>query len=172
MIRGVPLTVWALRTAVVLGSAVALWAPAPWGYAPSPFIVAVVLLTALGGAFLPDHLLGSVSPLVVVVWWASVVGPALPFASVVAAAGLLIGHTAATVLAYGPARTRIAARVLATWVLRAAAAWLVAPVVWVVAAAYRGHATPASFWLLGLAAALVGAVTAALWAPVRESRRP
>ena len=171
MIRGVPPTVWALRAAIVLGPAVALLAGAPQGYMPSPFVVSLVELTALAWAFLPDNFLGSVSLLLVLVWWAVVVGAALPLASVVAAGGLLISHAAATVLAYGPARTRIAPRLVVTWARRAATAWVVALVIWLVAYAYSGEATPDSFWLLGLAAALVGAVVASLWAPVRESRR-
>ena len=171
MIRGVPRTVWALRSAVVLGPVVALWAAAPEGYAPSSWVVVVVALAALGWAFVPDHLFGSVSLLLVLVWWAVAVGDALPVASVVAAAALLLSHTAATVLAYGPPRTRIAGRMLTTWALRATAVWVIALVVWVVADASSGQATPASFWLLGLAAALVGAVVAALRVPVRESRQ-
>jgi hypothetical protein len=164
--------VWALRSAVVLGPVVAVSAAAPQGYSPSAFVVTVVLLTALGWAFAPDHLLGGVSVLLVLAWWATVVGDALPFASVVAAGGLLLSHTAATVLGYGPPRTRIAPRLLGTWAVRAAAVWVVALAIWVVADAYSGHATPASFWLLGLAAALVGAVVAALRAPVRDPWGP
>lgn len=166
---GVPVTVWALRCAVVLGPLVAVTAAAPEGYAPSLLAVALVLVSALLWAFLPDQVLGSVSLLVVLVWWALVVGEALPVASVVAAAGLLLSHTAATLLAYGPSRTRIAPRLLVTWTLRAAVAWLVALAVWGAAEAYRGQATPASFWLLGLTAALVGAVVAGLRVPVRGS---
>ena len=172
MIRGVPPTVWALRGAVVLGPVVAVSAAAPQGYAPSVTMVVLVGLTALGWAFAPDHLLGGVSPLLVLVWWATAVGEAVPFASVTAAAGLLVGHSGATLLGYGPPRTRIAPRLVAIWAVRAAAAWLVALVVWVVADAYSGHATPASFWLLGLAAALVSAVVAALRVPVRGPRQP
>jgi hypothetical protein len=172
VIRGVPRTVWALRSTVVLGPVVALTAAAPQGYAPSGFVVVLVLLAALGWAFAPDHVLGGVSLLVVLVWWAVAVGEALPVASLVAAAGLLLSHTAATVLGYGPPRTRIAPRLLATWARRASAVWVVALVIWVVADAYSGHATPPSFWLLGLAAALIGAVVAALRAPMRDSSRP
>jgi hypothetical protein len=169
LIRGVPRSVWALRSAVVLGPAVALFAPSPQGYAPSQFTVALVLLTAIGWALVPDHPLGNVSLLLVLFWWATAVGEALPFASVVAAGGLLLSHTAATLLGYGPTRTQIARRLVATWALRATAAWVVALAIWVIAEAYSGRATPASFWLLGLAAALIGAVVAALRAPVRES---
>jgi hypothetical protein len=169
VIRGVPPGVWALRVAVALGPAVALLAPAPQGYVPSLFMVALVVLFGVGWAFLPDHPLGTVPMLLVLVWWTIVVGAALPFASVVAAAGLLLSHTAATVLSYGPPRTRIAPALLATWGMRAASVWVTALAIWAVAQAYRGHATPASFWLLGLTAALVGAVVAALWAPMREA---
>lgn len=172
MIRGVPLTIWALRGLVVLGPAVAVSAAAPLGYAPSPLVVTLVVVAALVGAFAPDHFLSSVSMVLVLVWWAIVVGEALPLASVVAAAALVTGHTAGTVLAYGPARTRIAPRLLLTWALRAAVVWVAALVVWVVADVYRGQATPASFWLFGLAAALVGSVVAALRTPVRAPSEP
>jgi hypothetical protein len=171
MIRGVPPTVWALRSAVVLGPVAAVSVAAPQGYSPSAFMLVLVLLTAVGWAFIPDHLFGGVSLLLVLVWWATVVGQALPFESVAAAAGLLLSHVAATVLGYGPPRTRIAPRMLATWALRATTAWMVALVVWLVADAYSGQPTPAPFWLLGLTAALVGAVVAALWQPVRSGKR-
>jgi len=170
MIRGVPRTVWALRGVVVLGPVVAVSAAAPQGYSPSVFVVVLVLLTALGWALAPDNLFGGVSLVLVLVWWAIVVGGALPFSAVVAAAGLLLSHTAATVLAYGPARTHISPRLVAMWAVRASAVWVVALAIWVVAAAYIGRAAPAYFWLLGLGAALVGAIAAALRAPVRDSR--
>ncbi len=171
MIRGVPPTVWALRCAVVLGPVVAVSAAVPQGHTPSPFMVVLVFLSALVWAVVPDHLFGGVPMLLVLVWWAIVIGDALPFTSVVAAAGLLISHLAATLLGYGPPRTHLAPRLLATWTLRAAAAWVVALAIWVVADTYSGHATPASFWLLGLTAALIGAVAATIRAPVGGARR-
>ena len=171
MIRGVSPTVWALRAVVALGPAVALTAGVPQGYSPSPFVVVLVVLPALFWAFAPDNFLGSVSLVVVLLWWAVVVGAALPLASVVAAGGLLLSHVAATVLAYGPARARIAPRLVATWARRTAAAWVVALVVWWVAYASSDEPTPDSFWLLGLAVVLVGAVVASLWAPVKRSER-
>lgn len=171
MIRGVSPTVWVLRGVMVLGSLLAVLAPAPQGYTPSVFVVAVVGLTALGWSLAPDHVLGGASLLVVLVWWTTVVGEALPVASVVAAAGMLLAHTAATVLGYGPARTELPGRLLVTWVARAAVVWPAALVIWLVADVYSGHATPTSFWLLGLAAALAGALAAAVWVPVRGTGR-
>jgi hypothetical protein len=56
------------------------------------------------------------------------------------------------------------------WVPRGAVVWLAALVVWLTARAYTGHATPTLFWLAGLAAALVGAVVAAVVVPTRDVR--
>ncbi len=64
----------------------------------------------------------------------------------------------------------VGADLVLLWVPRGAVAWLAALVVWLTARAYAGHATPAVFWLAGLAAALVGAVVAAVVAPTRDIR--
>ena len=42
--------------------------------------------------------------------------------------------------------------------------------VWLVADAFSGRPTPTTFWLAGLAAALVAAVVAGLVVPVRSDR--
>jgi hypothetical protein len=57
--------------------------------------------------------------------------------------------------------------------MRAATSWTAALAVWAVARAYGGPGSPETFWLSGLAAALVGAVVAAVATPIRgkESRR-
>ena len=64
----------------------------------------------------------------------------------------------------------VGADLVMLWVPRAAAVWLAALVVWLTARAYTGHATPTLFWLAGLAAALVGAVVAAVVIPTRDLR--
>jgi hypothetical protein len=171
MIRGVPVSVWLLRAVVAAGPVVAVLAPAPQGYQPSAKVVVAVLLTGVAWAFAPDHFAGGLSLLIVLVWWMSVVGEALPLASVVAAAGFVASHAAATVLGYGPARARLEPHLVVTWARRAAMVWPAALVIWLVADVYSGHATPTSFWLLGLGAALVGALLAALWIPIRGSGR-
>lgn len=171
MIRGVPLTVWVLRAVVALGPLAALYAPAPEGYVPSVFVALVVLAAGLAFAAYPEAMAGAIVMLVVLVWWTTVVGQALPFASVVAATALLLSHTAATVLSYGPSRALLDRSVLVTWTLRAALVWCAAPVIWLVADAYSGQATPTSFWLLGLLTAVVGALVAALVVPTSGDHR-
>jgi hypothetical protein len=169
-VRGVVPTVWVLRAVVALGPVVAILAPVPQGYSPSPFVIGVVAFTAVLFAFSPDHVMGGLTMLIVLVWWADVVGAAVPLASVVAAAGLLLSHTAATVLGYGPARAVLDARVVATWARRTAMVWPAALMIWLVADAYTGRASPTSFWLLGLGAALVGALAAAWMIPLSGRR--
>ena len=96
---------------------------------------------------------------------------AQPFVQLFSAAGgLLAAHVAALLLGYGPARMEVGADLVMLWVPRAAAVWLAALVVWLTARAYTGHATPTLFWLAGLAAALVGAVVAAVVIPTRDLR--
>jgi hypothetical protein len=56
------------------------------------------------------------------------------------------------------------------WTRRGALAWLVAPVLWLAVDAQRGHTTPASYWVAGLAVALVLAVAVATAYPTRLDR--
>jgi hypothetical protein len=53
------------------------------------------------------------------------------------------------------------------WTRRGALAWLVAPMLWLVVDAQRGRTTPASYWVAGLAVALVVAVVVATVYPTR-----
>ena len=170
MIRGLPTGVWVLRLVIVLGSVLSLYAAAPEGFVPSPFVGAVVLVLAGIFAVRPEHFVGSVALSVVLVWWALHVGSSVPAGALVAAGGLLAAHVAAVLLGYGPARMEVGADLVMLWVPRAAAVWLAALVVWLTARAYTGHATPTLFWLAGLAAALVGAVVAAVVIPTRDLR--
>jgi hypothetical protein len=62
----------------------------------------------------------------------------------------------------------VGADLVLLWVPRGAVVWLAALVVWLTARVYTGHATPTLFWLAGLAAALVGAVVAAVVVPTRD----
>jgi len=163
-----PASVWILRLAVVVGPLVALYAATPEGFAPSPFVGVVVLLVSVAFALRPEHFVGSVALGLVVVWWAVVVGSAVPGGAVVAAAALLAAHVAALLLGYGPPQMSVGVDLLVLWVPRAVAVWSAALVVWLTARTYTGHATPTAFWLAGLAAALVGAVVAAVVVPTRS----
>jgi hypothetical protein len=170
VIRGIPVSVWTLRAVVVLGSLLALYAGAPEGFVPSPFTGALVAVLAAAFALRPEHFVGSVALSVVLVWWALHVGSAVPTGALVAAAALLAAHVAAVLLGYGPPQMRVGADLVVLWVPRTAVVWLAALVVWLTARAYTGHVTPTLFLLTGLAAAVVGAVVAAVVIPTRDLR--
>lgn len=162
MIRRIPRSVWCLRAVAALGPLVALLSAAPAGFVPSPFVVGLVAFASVAYALHPEHLTGPIVMIVVLTWWAEAVESAMPAGVMVAAAALLAGHIAGILLGYGPARMAVRAELVAPWVVRGALVWLAAPAVWVAARTYRGQASPTSFWLVGLAAALVGAVVAAV----------
>jgi hypothetical protein len=168
LFRGVRTSVWVLRALAALGPLVALWSAAPAGFVPSPFVVGVVAIASIAYALRPEHFSGPVVMVVVLLWWALSVGSAMPVGSLVAAAGLVAAHVAGVLLGYGPPTMPVDADLTLLWVFRGAATWLAAPVVWFAADAYSGHATPTSFWLVGLATALVGAVVAAVVVPARD----
>lgn len=170
LVRGVHPSVWALRVVVVLGPLVALWSAAPSGHVPSPFVVAVVAVLGLGYAARPENFSGPIVMAVVLLWWALSVGSAMPVGSLVAAGGFVAAHVAGVLLGYGPPRMPVDADLALMWAFRGAASWLAAALVWFAADAYSGHATPTSFWLVGLATALVGAVVAAVVVPTRDLR--
>ena len=78
MIRRVPWSVWCLRAVAALGAAVALWAGAPEGLVPSLFVVLVTAGLGLAYAFLPEHFIGPIVLVVVLLWWSLHVGGAMP----------------------------------------------------------------------------------------------
>jgi hypothetical protein len=166
--RNVTVTAWVLRVLVVLGPLVAVLADVPAGHTPSPFVVVVVAIGGLLFAAAPDSFVGVVVMGIVVLWWALSVGDGVPVASVVAAAALLTSHVAATLLGLGPSRLVLAPSLVTRWAVRGLLVWPAALVVWLVADAFSGRPTPTTFWLAGLAAALVGAVVAALVVPGRS----
>jgi len=94
----------------------------------------------------------------------------MPGGALVAAAALVAAHVAGVLLGYGPPRMAVGADLVLPWVVRGALVWLAAPVVWVAARAYSGEASPTSYWLGGLAVALVGAVVGAVRVPMRNLR--
>lgn len=168
--RNVTVTIWVLRVLVALGPVVAVLAASPQGHTPSTFIV---LLVAAGGvlfALAPENFVGVVVMGLVIVWWTLEVRDDVPVSSLVAAAGLLTSHVAATLLGLGPARVVLDRRVVVRWAVRGLVVWPAALVVWLVADAFSGRPTPTTFWLAGLAAALVAAVVAGLVVPVRSDR--
>jgi hypothetical protein len=164
--------VWVLRGILVVAALLALLSGIPEGYRPSIVVVVLVACGALVAAFRPDHLALSGTMGLVIVWWALELRSEMPFAMLVAAAGLTAAHVAATLLSYGPSTLPVDPPLAVLWTARAVMMWTAALVVWAVARAYTGHGSPELFWLAGLAAALIGAVVAAVVMPLYgEGRR-
>jgi hypothetical protein len=165
--------VWALRGILVAGLLLALLAGIPEDYTPPVVLVMVVAAASVLSAFRPEHLVVSITMGVVIVWWGLQLHTEMPVAVLVVAAALLGSHVAATLLAYGPTSLAIDPALAVLWTMRAALTWTAGLAVWAVARAYAGHGSPGTFWLTGLAAALVGAIVAAIATPIRgkEARR-
>lgn len=163
-----PLSVWVLRAVIVVGPMLALYGAAPEGFVPSPLAALFVLALSIGFALRPEHFIGSAVLVVVLLWWTLVVDTAFPNGSLVAAGGLLAAHVAALLLGYGPSQMPVGSDLVLLWLPRGAVVWVAALVVWTTERAYNGHVTPGSFWLVGLTAALVGAVVAAVLVPTRD----
>jgi len=163
--------VWVLRAVTCAGILVGLLAGIPEGFVPSIPIVVVVALGGVLAGFRPDQLGASVTVGVVLVWWGVTLRHEVPVGCLAAAAGLVAAHVSCTLLAYGPPSMSVPGFLVRVWVMRGFLVWLTAPAIWLVARAYADRATPTSFWLAGLAAALAGAVVAALAVPERGVRR-
>jgi hypothetical protein len=155
-------SVWVVRAVLFLGVMVALLAGVPEGYTPPVVVVGVVVLGGVLAAFRPDDLAFSLTLGIVLVWWTVQLHTQVPVGVLVAAAGLVTAHVAATLLTYGPRFMAIPADLAVVWAVRGFLVWLAAPLVWLVARVYADRAVPTSFWLAGLATALGGAVVAAL----------
>jgi hypothetical protein len=158
---------WALRAVIALGPPLALLAASPQGFVPPLWLVVLVVLLSLGFAYLPEQYIGSAAMVMVVGWWTVDVRSAMPLAVVVSSGALLASHLAGTLAAYGPRALPVDRAIVLRWTRRGALVWLVAPLLWLVVDAQRGHTTPASYWVAGLAVAMVVAVTAATIYPTR-----
>jgi hypothetical protein len=152
----------------VAGILLALLCGIPEGYAPPIILVVVVAAGAVLASFRPEGLVVSIMIGVVVVWWVLQLHVEMPVAALVVAAGLSMAHVAATLLAYGPPSLPVDPQLGLLWTVRGAMTWFAALLVWVVARAYSGHGSPEAYWLVGLAAAVVGAVAAGVTAPLRR----
>ena len=156
MKRGAMPSVWVLRAVVVAAVLLAQLAGIPEGYRPPVVLVVLVVAGVLSAAFRPEHLALSITLALVLGWWALHLRSEMPVAALVAAAGLITAHVAATLLAYGPPTLPIDLQLAVLWATRGAMTWTAALAVWVVARAYTGHGSPGLFWLTGLAAPLRG----------------
>lgn len=159
---------WLLRAVVVLGVMAALFATVPAGATPRAWLVVLVLLCAGVFAAFPDSAAGAAAFLLVLGWWGVGLRDGLHPAALVAAAGLVTAHVAATVADLGPGTLPLDRAVLARWTLRGFLVLLAAVLAWGVATVVRDQPAPAGLWLAGLLAALL----AMLGANVMFVRRP
>lgn len=160
----------AVRGVMLLGPLAALLAGVPQGYAPPVWLVAVLAVLASASAAMPEHYVGAVTLMIVVVWWVIEAGDALPLSSVAAAGALVAAHLAGTVAAYGPRQLAPDREVVLLWVRRGLALWATAALTWFVVVAGTGRATSGSAWVVGLAAGLVLAIVATVRYSAPERR--
>jgi hypothetical protein len=160
-----------LHAVVLLGPLVALLAGVPQGLGPPVWLVVVVAVFSLAHAVMPEHYVGGITLAIVVTFWVIEAGSALPVSSLLAAAALLAAHVAGTVAGYGPRHLPPDRAAVLLWIRRGIAAWLVAPVTWMVVDAEQDRATSASYWVLGLVVALALLVVAAALYPTDGDRR-
>ena len=162
MTRGWTPGQWALRAVVVLGVVVALFATVPAGATPATWLVLLVLLCAGIFAVFPDSAAGAATLLLVVAWWGVGLRDGLHPAALVAAAGLVTAHLAATVADLGPGTVPLDREVLVRWTFRGLLVLLAAVLALGVATLVRDQPAPAGLWLAGLVAALVALLAANL----------
>ena len=142
---------WGLRVTAALGPVLALLATTPAGVPPRAWLVVLVALLSLAHARLPESPVGTVAMGTVVVWW-GVAFRGGPDAWAIPAAAALAG--------YGPDALGVDPATLRRWLVRAGAAFLLAPGVWLVAAVLRDRGETPGVWVTGLALALVAVVAA------------
>jgi hypothetical protein len=151
----------ALRAAVMFGPVVAVLATLLLGDAPPWWLVLVVAGMGAGFAYFPDSAVGAGVFLLVLAWWAMGPGDGLHPAALVAAAGLLVSHLAATVAAYGPGSVPPDPAVLRRWAIRVVLVFPAAVLAWAIATAARDSAEPPpGIWAAGLAGLLAAFVAA------------
>ena len=156
---------WGLRAVVAVGPVLALLAAAPAarsGSTPGAWLVALVLLLSLAHARQPESPVGIAGPALVVLWWSAALGNGLSAWALAAAAALLAAHVAALLAGYGPDALGVDAATVRLWAGRAGAAFLLAPVVLLVAAVLHGRPEAPGAWVAGLVVALVAALVATL----------
>lgn len=151
---------WGLRAAIVAGVMGALFATVPAGATPAGWLVVLVLGVSLVFAVYPDSAAGAGALALVVAWWGVGLRDGLHPAALLAAAGLLLAHLAATVADLGPGSLPLDRGVLARWGVRGGFVLLAAPLAWGLATLVRDEPAPPGLWLAGLTAALAGLLAA------------
>ena len=153
---------WALRAVMVLGIQLALLATVPLGVVPKVWLVLVVVTLSLAYARAPGGVYGTVAMGFVIVWWGISLRDGLQPWALLAAAGLLAAHVAGVLATYGPDDLGVDRAVVRLWVLRAAGAYLLVPLLGAVALVLRDRPEPPGVWVAGLVAALAATLVAAV----------
>lgn len=151
---------WVLRVTAALGPVVALLATGPAGHPPRAWLVLLVAGLSIAHGRLPESPAGVVAMALVVVWWGLAAGDAVSAWALLAAAGLLVSHVAALVVAYGPDGLGVDRGTVRLWAVRAATVFLISPAAWALARAAGDRHDVAWLWVAGLAVALAVAVVA------------
>jgi hypothetical protein len=153
---------WVLRAGMVVGLQVALLATVPLGVTPHVPLVLVVAALSLAYARVPEGVYGTVAMGFVIVWWGISLRDALHPWALLAGAGLLASHAAGIVAAYGPDELRIDRATVRLWATRAAAAYLLVPLLGAVALGLRDQPEAPGIWVAGLVSALAATLVAAV----------
>lgn len=131
---------------------------------PHGLVVAGVVLSAAGWAWLPDHAVGVVPLALVAGWWS--VHDVVDWRLLVVGLLLAAAHVTATVASYGPATLAIDPRLARLWLARCALALVPLPVAWLAVRVLDPALAPSWLWLLtGVAAVGFLLVTARLTRP-------
>lgn len=157
-----PLSQVAVRALVLLGPLTALAAAAAADVPPPGWVAALVVALAVGWAFLPESLLGTLCLAVVLAWWGVADLTTVPPEALVAALALLVAHVAAVAAAYGPPEMAVDGATARLWLVRGTLVFLAAPAVWVLVVLVRDQPEPPGVWIAGMAAVVVAAVVAAV----------
>ena len=157
------------RLLVLLGPMVGLVAAAAADLPPPGWVTALVVVLAVGWAFMPESLLGTLCLAMVLAWWGVADFRAVPAEALVAALGLLVAHVAAVVTAYGPPEMAIDTPTARLWLTRGAAVFTTAPIVWMLAVLMRDQPEPPGVWIAAMVAVVVAAILATVaFGPPRE----
>jgi len=160
-VLGWPVSQVVARVLILLGPVVGLVAAVVADVPPPGWVAALVVALAIGWAFMPESLLGTLCLALVLAWWgvADLVG--LPAEALVAALGLLVAHVAGIVAGYGPPEMALDGPTARLWLTRGALVFAAAPVVWLFAVALNDQPEPPGVWIAAMVAVVVGAVVAA-----------
>ncbi len=167
---GWPLSQVVARVLMLLGPVVALVAAAFAEIPPPGWVAALVVALAIGWAFMPESLLGTLCLALVLAWWGVADLEALPPESLVAAVALLAAHVAAVVTAYGPPEMAVDGPTAQLWFGRGALVLIAAPAVWLLAAVLRDQPEPPGVWIAAMVAiAVAGLIAAVAFQPAGET---